>query len=93
VAASAPPRLSASTLGTSSGPVCGSIATSGKEVRRSEMLGVTRMAPSMRVPARRARERRSHPVWSPPWVPPAQDISSYGLSRTTLHAPLRISVL
>ncbi len=61
VAATAPPTLSASTVGMSAGPVCGSTATTGTSADADTTVGVTRMAPSMRVPPRRLSERRSQP--------------------------------
>ena len=55
-------KLSESTVGIPDGPVCGSTATTWKPCLVSTTVGVTRMAPSMSVPDRRASERRSQPT-------------------------------
>ena len=71
----APAALSASTVGNPAGPVCGSTATTGISVAADTTVGVTRMAPSMRVPPSRLRDRRSHPT-ERPWCPPEYASSS-----------------
>ncbi|CAM5791442.1 hypothetical protein CPER28S_02835 [Cellulomonas persica] len=58
----APAKLSESTVGRPDGPVCGSIATTGMTLRASTTVGVTMIAPSMSVPPRRDRYRRSQPT-------------------------------
>ena len=58
-------KLSHSTVGTSAGPVCGSIATTGTSVPTLTTVGVTMIAPSIRVPLSRESERRSHPSAAP----------------------------
>ena len=52
----APPALSVSTVACPSGPVCGSIATTGIDELDSAVVGVTTIAPSMSVPE--SREQR-----------------------------------
>ena len=66
---SAPATLSASTVGMSAGPVCGSTATIGTSAGADTTVGVTRMAPSMSVPPRRLSDRRSQPTERPWWPP------------------------
>ena len=70
MASTAPARLSESTVGMPAGPVCGSIATTGTALPESTTVGVTRIAPSIRVPASRDSDRRSQPGALPAGRPP-----------------------
>ncbi len=72
----APASLSESTVACPSGPVCGSIATTGIDELDSAVLGVTTIAPSMSVPDNRERDRRSQPFCSAPVTRPAYASSS-----------------
>ena len=66
VAATAPLRLSESTLGMLDEAALWSTATTGAPYVKSMLLGVTRIVPSVSVPLTRERYRRSQPTWSSP---------------------------
>ena len=85
----APWRLSAVTVGRLDGPVCGSTATIGPSNWTSVTVGVTRRAPSTRVPISRDRygapSRRARRCGRPPSRPPAHSPCPDRVGRSLEH--------